>query len=155
VVVAPRTLVALVAVSLGGLLLLALAYAARRILVQLVVAIVLAMALDPFVQVLERRGLCRGSAVGVAFTLALLGLALFVYLLVPPLVDEVTRLHFLIPSLENHISSADEIAAHQEIAAAITDGEDRRAARVMRDHLRATHRILADVFTVPRRVARG
>jgi DNA-binding GntR family transcriptional regulator len=75
--------------------------------------------------------------------------------IVANLVDEVTRLHFLIPTLENHISSADEIAAHQEIAAAIADGEDRRAARVMRDHLRITHRILADVFTVPRRAARG
>jgi len=75
--------------------------------------------------------------------------------IVSNLVDEVTRLHFLIPGLENHISSADEIAAHEEIAAAIADGEDRRAARVMRDHLRTTHRILVDVFTLPRRAARG
>jgi predicted PurR-regulated permease PerM len=99
VVVAPRTLVALVAVSLGGVLLLALAYAARGILVQFVVAIVLAMALDPFVQMLERRGLRRGSAVGVAFTVALLGVALFVYLLVPPLVDELTRFAHNVPGL--------------------------------------------------------
>src|SRR5262249_5617310 len=91
VVVAPPTLLALVAVSLGGVLLLALVYAARGVLVQLVVAIVLAMALDPLVRALERRGLRRGTAVGVAFTLALLGLGLFVYLLVPPLVDELTR----------------------------------------------------------------
>jgi DNA-binding GntR family transcriptional regulator len=75
--------------------------------------------------------------------------------IVANLVDEVTRLHFLIPTLESHISSAEEISAHQEIAAAITAGEDRRAAKVMRDHLRATHRILVDVFAVPRRVARG
>ncbi len=98
-VIAPRTLVALVAVFLGGVLLLALAYAARGILVQLVVAIVLAMALDPFVQMLERRGLRRGSAVGVAFTVALLGVALFVFLLVPPLVDEVTRFAHNVPAL--------------------------------------------------------
>jgi DNA-binding GntR family transcriptional regulator len=71
------------------------------------------------------------------------------------LVDEVTRLHFLMPSLETHISSADEIAAHEEIAGAISAGDERRAARVMRDHLRTTHRILVDVFAVPRRAARG
>jgi predicted PurR-regulated permease PerM len=99
VVIAPRTLVVFVAVSLGGVLLLALAYAARGILVQFVVAIVLAMALDPFVQMLERRGLRRGSAVGVAFTVALLGVALFVYLLVPPLVDELTRFAHNVPVL--------------------------------------------------------
>ena len=99
VVVAPRTLVTLVAVSLGGILLVTLTYAARGILVQLVVAIVLAMALEPFVQALERRGLRRGHAVGFAFTITLLGLALFVYLLVPPLVDEVTRFAHHVPGL--------------------------------------------------------
>jgi predicted PurR-regulated permease PerM len=99
VVIAPRTLVAFVAVSLSGVLLLALAYAARGILVQFVVAIVLAMALEPFVQMLERHGLRRGSAVAVGFTVAVLGLALFVYLLVPPLVDELTRFAHNVPAL--------------------------------------------------------
>jgi predicted PurR-regulated permease PerM len=99
VVVAPRTLVLFVAASLGGVLLLALAYTARGILVQFVVATVLAMALDPLVQLLQRRGLRHGSAVGVAFTVALLGVALFVYLLVPPLVDELTRFAHNVPTL--------------------------------------------------------
>ena len=98
VVVAPRTLVLFVAASLGGVLLLALAYTARGILVQLVVAIVLAMALDPLVQLLQRRGLRHGSAVGVAFTVALVAVGLFVYLLVPPLVDEVTRFAHNVPA---------------------------------------------------------
>jgi DNA-binding FadR family transcriptional regulator len=75
--------------------------------------------------------------------------------IVSNLVDEVTRLHFLMPSLEKHISSTDELAAHEEIATAITAGDERRAAKVMRDHLRTTHRILVDVFAVPRRAARG
>ena len=75
--------------------------------------------------------------------------------IVSNLVDEVTRLHFLIPSLEHHISSTDEIAAHEQIAGAIAAGDERRAAEVMRDHLRTTHRILVEVFTVPRRVALG
>ena len=69
------------------------------------------------------------------------------------LVDEVTRLHFLMPSLKNHISSAEEISAHEQIAAAIAAGHEHDAARVMRDHLATTHRILVEAFALPRRVA--
>lgn len=75
--------------------------------------------------------------------------------IVSNLVDEVTRLHFLMPSLENHIGSADEISAHEAIAGAMAAGEERRAAKLMRDHLRTTHRILVDVFAVPRRAVRA
>lgn len=71
------------------------------------------------------------------------------------LVDDVTRLHFLLPALDGHIESSDEIAAHEEIAAAITAGDTRRASKVMRDHLRTTHRLLVDLFAAPRRVARA
>ena len=69
------------------------------------------------------------------------------------LVDEVTRLHFLLPHLESHISSADEIAAHEQIANAIATGNEKEAARVMRDHLSSTHRILVEAFALPRRAA--
>jgi predicted PurR-regulated permease PerM len=80
-------------------LLLVLAYASRRILVQLVVAVVLAMALEPLVQTIERRGLRRGAAVGVAFGLVSLLVVGFAYLLIPPLVDEVTQFARNVPSL--------------------------------------------------------
>jgi predicted PurR-regulated permease PerM len=99
VTVAPKTLVMLVALSLGGVVLLALAYTARRILVELVVAVVLAMALEPLVQAFERRGLRRGNAVGTAFGLVTVLVAGFAYLLIPPLVDEVTRLGHNAPGL--------------------------------------------------------
>lgn len=69
------------------------------------------------------------------------------------LVDEVTRLHFLLPHLASHISSADEIAAHEQIAAAIAAGKETEAARVMRDHLVSTHRILVEAFALPRRAS--
>jgi DNA-binding GntR family transcriptional regulator len=69
------------------------------------------------------------------------------------LVDEVTRLHFLLPSLASHISSAAEIAAHEQIAAAIAAGNEKGAARAMRDHLATTHRILVEELALPRRAA--
>jgi predicted PurR-regulated permease PerM len=92
VAVAPRTIFLFVVVAIGALLLLALVYTVRGVLTQLIVAVVLAMAAEPLVQILERRGLRRGSAVGISFTLLVLAFALFAYLLVTPLVHETRRL---------------------------------------------------------------
>lgn len=75
--------------------------------------------------------------------------------IVANLVDEVTRLHYLMPSLEAHIESTEELEAHEQIAAAIEAGDQRGASRAMRDHLRATDRILVEVFGVPRRQQRA
>jgi predicted PurR-regulated permease PerM len=105
VVVAPRSLILLVVVALGGALLLALAYAARGILIQLLVAVVLAMALEPFVRLLERRGASRGRAVGITFTVATLAVGAFGYLLVPPLVHEVTSFGQHTPELLAKLTS--------------------------------------------------
>ena len=105
VVVAPRTIVMFVAVALGAGFLVLFAYEARAILIQLAIAIVLAMALEPFVRMLERRGAKRGAAVGIAFTAALLAVAAFGYLLIPPLVDEVTRFGQHTPALLQKLTS--------------------------------------------------
>ena len=70
------------------------------------------------------------------------------------LVHEVTRLHYLMPNLESHINSKEELDAHDAIAAAIEAGNQREASRAMRDHLRDTDRILVEVFGMPRRPAR-
>jgi DNA-binding GntR family transcriptional regulator len=75
--------------------------------------------------------------------------------IVATLVDEVTRLHYLMPSLEAHIGSSEELQAHEQIAAAIEAGDQRGASRAMRDHLRATDRTLVEVFGVPRRKQRA
>ncbi|MDX6356858.1 MAG: hypothetical protein QOF98_3761 [Streptomyces sp.] len=75
--------------------------------------------------------------------------------MISSLVDEVTRLHHLMPRLEPHIWSREELDAHEGIAAAISRGDRREAARAMRDHLRATHQALVQVFGVPRRTARA
>ena len=107
VVVATRTIVTLVAVALGAALLVLLTYSVRGILIQLVVAIVLAMALEPFVRVLERRVPRRGAAVGIAFSVALVAVAVFAYLLIPPLVDEVTRFGQHVPALLQKLTSGD------------------------------------------------
>jgi predicted PurR-regulated permease PerM len=107
VTVAPRTIVLLVTVAISGLVLLAAVYALRTIVIQLVIAIVLAMAAEPLVRFFERRGAPRGRAVGVSFGLVAIMLFAFGYLLVKPLVDESTRLVHDAPALVQHLSRGD------------------------------------------------
>jgi predicted PurR-regulated permease PerM len=99
IVVAPRTIAALVVAAVGALLLLRFAFAVRAILVQLIVAVVLAMALEPFVRTLERHGASRGKAVGIAVAVAFAAVAAFAYVLIPPLVGEVTSFGHHAPAL--------------------------------------------------------
>jgi predicted PurR-regulated permease PerM len=104
ITIAPRSVILFVGVALVSLLLLALVYAARAVLVQLVVAIVLAMATEPLVQVFERRGLRRGAAVGIAFALLAVTLIVFAYLLLNPLVDETRTFVHDAPALLEELS---------------------------------------------------
>jgi predicted PurR-regulated permease PerM len=105
VAVATRTMVVFVAVAIGSLLALALVWSARGVLVQLIVAVVLAMAIEPVVQAFERRGLRRGSAVGVSFALVAVALLVVAYLLLTPLVDETRRLVHDAPTLVQQLTS--------------------------------------------------
>ena len=105
VTVATRTIVVFVLVVLSAFFALALVYEARSVLVQLVVAVVLAMAVEPAVQSFERRGLRRGTAVGISFGIVVVALAAFAYLLVAPLVDETRRLVHDAPSLVQQLTS--------------------------------------------------
>jgi len=92
VVVATRSWAALVAVALGGVLLVAFLYAIRGILAQVLGAAVLAISLEPLVRALERRRLTRPAAVTVTFLVFLVATAAFVFALLPPIVDGLPRL---------------------------------------------------------------
>ena len=61
---------------------------ARGVLILLLVAMFLAIGLNPTVERLERRGLRRGWAVALVFVLVLLGFGGFVAAVVPPVVDQ-------------------------------------------------------------------
>ena len=104
VAVAPRTIVLFVAASLGSVVLLAAVYALRTIVIQLILAIVLAMAAEPLVRLFERRGMPRARAVGISFAVVAIVLSAFGYLLVRPLVDESTRFVHDAPALMHHLS---------------------------------------------------
>jgi predicted PurR-regulated permease PerM len=86
--IAPRTLVTFILLSAGALALGALVIAVHSVLIQLIVAIVLAMALEPLVEGFERRGVGRGASVGITFGLVAAALIGFAYFLFQPLVTE-------------------------------------------------------------------
>jgi predicted PurR-regulated permease PerM len=71
----------------------------RTVLIELVVATVLAMALEPLVRVFEGRGLHRGKAVALTFTLVAAAFVAFAYLLFRPLVTELTGFANDLPKL--------------------------------------------------------
>jgi predicted PurR-regulated permease PerM len=101
---APRTLVAFVLLAALAVGVIALALALRTVLVELVVAIVLAMALEPLVQVFERRRLSRGASVGVSFLLVAAALVGFAYLLFDPLVTELNHFAKNLPHLTRELT---------------------------------------------------
>jgi len=97
--ITPRSLLVFIALAAAAAGLAGLAYALHSVLTQLVVAIVLAMALEPLVQFFERRRLSRGTAVGVTFMLVAAALVCFAYLLFQPLVAELERFANDLPRL--------------------------------------------------------
>jgi predicted PurR-regulated permease PerM len=104
VTIPARTIALFVGIALGGFVLLVGLYAARSILLELVAAIVLAMAAEPLVQVFERRGLKRGAAVGISFGLVVAALIAFGYVLLSPLIDQTTRLFHNAPQIVDDLS---------------------------------------------------
>jgi predicted PurR-regulated permease PerM len=97
--IAPRTLLTFILLSATVLAVGGLAYVFRTILVQLLVATVLAMALEPLVQVFERRGIRRGGAIAITFALVAVALVGFAYLVFEPLVAELNRFANDLPDL--------------------------------------------------------
>jgi predicted PurR-regulated permease PerM len=95
----PRTVLIVLAVTLVVALVLALVYLTWHIITWVLIAVFLAAALNPAVELFERRGLSRGWASGVVFLLTLLVLAGLAYLLIPPLVDQIRNFANALPGL--------------------------------------------------------
>jgi predicted PurR-regulated permease PerM len=67
-------------------------YTVRAILVRILIALFIAVSLDPAVRALERRGMRRGFAVTLIFLLALALVAAFLLSVIPPLVTQFSNL---------------------------------------------------------------
>jgi predicted PurR-regulated permease PerM len=100
----PRTVLTVVALILLVLVVLAIVYLAWRVITWVLIAVFLASALNPAVEFFERRGLSRGPAAGVVFLLAILGIGGLAYLIVPPLVEQVTKFIEAVPGLVDDLT---------------------------------------------------
>ena len=99
VVFRARSVLAGLGIVLGVAAVLGFVLLARSGLTLIAIALFLALALNPAVEFFQRRGLGRGPAVGMVFALALLVFALLAVVLIPPLVDQITKFVDALPGL--------------------------------------------------------
>jgi predicted PurR-regulated permease PerM len=93
----PRTIFLILGILLGVAVCLYVLWIARHVLSWLLIALFLALALNPAVELFQRRGLSRGVAAGTTFVLALAVAAGFAWLFIPPLADQVTSFADKVP----------------------------------------------------------
>ena len=86
----PRAVLIVLGIILAGVVLIEIIRAAQGILIWIFVAIFLALALNPAVEALQRRGVARrGLAVGIVFISAILVIAAIAATIIPTLVSQV------------------------------------------------------------------
>jgi predicted PurR-regulated permease PerM len=105
VTVRPRTVLLVLALSILVGLLLLLVYFAWHVVTWILLAILLAAALNPAVEVLERRGLSRGRAATVVFALALLVVTALGFLVIPRLVSQATDFVDAVPKYVDDLTA--------------------------------------------------
>jgi predicted PurR-regulated permease PerM len=97
--VRPRTVLTVLGIALLAVVAIAVVWFTRGVFAWILIAVFLAIALDPAVEFLEQRGLRRGVAAVTVFVVALIGIAGLSYLLIPPLVDQITEFVEAVPDL--------------------------------------------------------
>ena len=100
------TLGVLIALVLGSAL-----GAVSTILVYIVLAMFLAVGLDPIVRLLERRGLRRGAGIAIVFCGFAIVVTVFVVFVVPPVLTQIVELVHAIPEAVDGIPASDWFAA--------------------------------------------
>jgi predicted PurR-regulated permease PerM len=101
--VRPRTVLTVLAIALAFTVVIGVMWLTRGVVAWILIAIFLAMALDPGVEYLVRRGFRRGTAAVVAFVVALVVIGLIAYLLVPPLVGQLRDFAEAVPGIVDEL----------------------------------------------------
>jgi predicted PurR-regulated permease PerM len=105
VYVRPRTIVVVLGIVLVTAALLTFVYLAWHVITWLLIALFLALALNPAVEFFERRGVRRGWASALVFFLALAVFTGLGSLLLPPLVQQVTDFIAAVPGFIDDITA--------------------------------------------------
>jgi predicted PurR-regulated permease PerM len=82
---------------LGGIVLGSAIASITSILIYIVLALFIALGLDPVVRMLERRGMKRGAGIGIVFGVFLLLAAAFLIFVLPPVVQQIAQFIESIP----------------------------------------------------------
>jgi predicted PurR-regulated permease PerM len=102
----PRTVLQVAAVLLGVAIALWVVWISHRVLTWVLVAVFLALALDPAVRFLQEHGVRRrGAAAAIIYVSAILAIALLAALLVPPVVDQAQGLGDAAPGYVEDITA--------------------------------------------------
>jgi predicted PurR-regulated permease PerM len=101
----PRTILVILGIAILVGAALAFVYLAWHVLTWILIAVILAAALNPAVEYFERRGLKRGWAVGLVFLLVILGLTGLGLLVIPPLVREIRDFIDAIPNIVDDLTA--------------------------------------------------
>lgn len=101
----PRAILVVLAILLTLSALLAFVYLAWHVITWILIALFLALALNPAVEFFERHGLKRGWASAVVFFLALLSFVGLGFLVIPPLVDQITQFVDAVPDFVDDLTA--------------------------------------------------
>jgi predicted PurR-regulated permease PerM len=105
VLIRPRTVFVLLGLTLLVLFLLSFLYLAWHVITWILIALFLAMALNPAVEFFEKRGLRRGLAAGSVFVIALSAIGLLGFLVIPPLVNQVRDFIDAVPEFIDELTA--------------------------------------------------
>jgi predicted PurR-regulated permease PerM len=105
VYVRPRTILVVLGILLATVGILAFVYLAWHVITWILIAVFLALALNPAVEFFERHGLRRGYSTALVVILALAVITGLGFLLVPPLVEQVRSFVDYVPQVVDDLTA--------------------------------------------------
>jgi predicted PurR-regulated permease PerM len=100
----PRSVLTALGVLLAVIAAVEFMLLARAGLTLVAIALFVALALNPAVEFIQRRGLRRGSAVALVYAAALAIVALLGWVFIPPLIEQITHLVNALPNLVDDLT---------------------------------------------------
>ena len=101
----PRTILAILGILIAVGVILWVLWIARHVVTWVLISLFLALALNPFVEFLQRRGLKRrGYAVGVAYVVSLAAVAGIAALFIPTLIEQVNHFANKVPDYVHQLT---------------------------------------------------
>ena len=105
VMVRPRTIFVVLGITLLVFFALSFVYLAWHVITWILIALFLALALNPAVEFFERKGIRRGLAAAVVFMIALAAVGLLGLLVIPPLVAQIRDFIDAVPDFIDELTA--------------------------------------------------